>query len=279
VNRPRQIRVLASIAVLFSMLLAVITIWAFAAYRSSIGEVTRSLAATTLSASKAIAEVANTVKARQELLDETTRTLEATRKLVQEMKVTAERFDKVLPKLAANLKDASDGMHEAAAAMENVAKGLAMELPTGIERSGLTFTIVRNRPLEGLGKPIRTWAERSKRLGETLQDLSTIDVRSLGTAFIDTGERALKLIDESAKATAELKTERLPQAVAELDRASQNLQRASEQINTADQVGIALLALGLLLAGWCAINSISLFLVAGALGSSSIQEALRIERT
>ena len=49
----------------------------------------------------------------------------------------------------------------------------------------------------------------------------------------------------------------MPQAIAEMKSASESLHSASRQVNLAGHLGLVLLIAGLLLSGWCFLNSLS----------------------
>ena len=79
----------------------------------------------------------------------------------------------------------------------------------------------------------------------------------MGKAIVDTSNQAIKLLDSSEMAVKRLRSQALPNAVAELRSTSEQLVSVSSQISMAGNVPLALLIVGLLLAGWCFFNSVS----------------------
>lgn len=133
-------------------------------------------------------------------------------------------------------------------------------LPTSIQMDGLRPVFVMTRPLAPTGQTIKGNAQQLKSLGGGLQTVSlslSKDIQNVSTAFVDTSNHAIKVLGAAEKALAELNAQELPKAVAELKIASENLRTVSTQVEIAGNVGLVLLIAGLLLAGWCFLNSLS----------------------
>ena len=81
-------------------------------------------------------------------------------------------------------------------------------------------------------------------------------------------EDALKVVDEAERTFARLNTQDLPKALEDLRTTEQNLRATSEMVDIASGISKALLVVGLLLAGWCFLSSVSTLMLAKALRQS-----------
>lgn len=94
----------------------------------------------------------------------------------------------------------------------------------------------------------------------SLQILATSiakDGPNMAKATVDTSNQAIKLLDSSEMALKRLRSQALPGAVAEMRAASAQLSSVSSGINIATNLPLGMLVVGLLLAGWCLFNSLS----------------------
>jgi len=86
----------------------------------------------------------------------------------------------------------------------------------------------------------------------------TKDAQNVGAAIVESSNHAINLLDNIKKSLGQLKGHDLPKAVSELRSASESLRIVSSQVEISRNIGVVLLVAGLLLTGWCFLNSISL---------------------
>ena len=118
-------------------------------------------------------------------------------------------------------------------------------------------------------------AKDFKVVSDSLLAVSTTvgqDGTKLSLAFIATSQQVLKMLEETEKTLGRIKSNDLPNALVDLRRTSENLRSVSEQVNLGGSLSKALLAVGLLLAGWCFFNSLSTLMLINtrATGSNNI---------
>ena len=134
-----------------------------------------------------------------------------------------------------------------------------------IQIVGYVPVVTMSKPLEDQGRQLKESAEQVRIVGVTLAGISEAigpDGQKVSAAFIATGDQAIKVVDEAEKALARLNTQDLPKAVADLKATSKNLRSIRTQIDTVSNVGLVVLACGLLLSLWCIAHSLGAFLLA-----------------
>lgn len=102
------------------------------------------------------------------------------------------------------------------------------------------------------------------------------DGKNLSAAFITTSQDTLKVVDEAERTLGRLNTQDLPKALEDLRTTSDNLRAIGKKVDVASNIGKVLLAVGLLLALWCALNSVSTLMLANALPADPKRNKLHL---
>lgn len=253
-------KILAWLQIVFSTLLAATVVWGYVSFQTALGEFTKSLGTAIIATAGVISQTAETVQTKQTLLDNSLEMLISSRKLIEELRISAQNQSELAPKYADGFSGAAGILSSAGNVFLALGDSLMFSLPTSIQMDGLRPVFVMTRPLEPTGQTIKGNAQQLKLLGDGLQAVSSSlakDSKNVSAAFVDTSNHAIKVLGAAEKALAELNAQELPKAIAELKIASDNLRTVSTQVDIAGNVGLVLLIAGLLLAGWCFLNSVS----------------------
>jgi len=224
------------------------------------GQFLDSAAASIVSTTRVIALTAETVQANDILLDDTQALLKTTRQLLEEFRATALNNASLAPKYAEGMQGIAGLLGSAATSFSAIGDGLNFSVPTRIEWEGIRPSLVMTRPLETQGTAMKRTASDLKASASSLQALSTSiarDGQNMAKAIVASSNQAIKLLDDSEIVLKRIRSQALPNAVAELRSASEQLVSVSSGISMAGNLPLALLAVGLLLAGWCFLNSVS----------------------
>lgn len=265
-NNNKLFAVLAWLQLIIGVLLATVMMWGYANYKASLGLFVHSVAASIGAVSDVVIRTAETVEARRELLDQTSQMLLVTRKQINELRVAGENQAKLAPQYAQGLRSASTVTGKLGNSMGSLGDGLLrISIPSGIQFVGMKPVIVMSQPLAAKGQELKDNSRDIKAISDSLSGISELlgrDSKTVSTAFVATTEQALKVLTEVEKTLAQIKTQDLPKAIADLKTAAQNLRSVSAQIDMVGNGGLILLIVGLLLASWCIVHSLgSLMLV------------------
>ena len=107
-----------------------------------------------------------------------------------------------------------------------------------------------------------------KATSDNLENVSVAvgqDAAKLSATFIAVSGQAIEVRAGAAKTLERLKTLDSPQAMKELRAGSDNLRRVEEQVRDARYIGTVLLVVGLLVAAWCFLTSLSILTIARSL--------------
>lgn len=253
-------KTLAWIQIVFSTLLAATVVWGYLSFQTALGEFTKSLGTAIIATAGVISQTAETVQTKQILLDNSLEMLISSRKLIEELRISAQNQSELAPKYADGFRGAAGILTSAGNVFSALGDSLMFSIPTGIQMQGMAPVFVMTRPLAPTAQTIKENARQLELLGGGLQAISSSlskDSKNVSAAFVDTSNHAIKVLGSAEKALAELNAQELPKAVAELKIASENLRTVSTQVDIAGNVGLVLLIAGLLLAGWCFLNSLS----------------------
>jgi hypothetical protein len=153
---------------------------------------------------------------------------------------------------------------------------MSFSAPAGVRWEGVKPIVVMSRPLERTAQELKSSALDLHGVSDGLAQLATAigpDGKSLTIAVLATSEQALRVIAEAEKTLRRLTTTDLPAAMTELRTAAKNLDSASAQVETVSSVGPVVLAVGLTLAGWCFLNSVSILMLVKGRAEKSDQES------
>ena len=220
-----------------------------------------------VSSADVISHTAEIVQAKQSMVDNTMAVLVSSRKLVEELRASAQMQATLAPKYAESLRGAAGLLGSAANTFSTLGNSMVFSVPTGIEMQGMKPVFVMTKPLAAAGSSINQNGAQLKSMGDGLLTISSSldkNGQNLSTAFIDTSNQTIKLLDDSEKTLAALKNLEFPKALADLKQTSDNLRSVGLQVDMAGNVGLVLLVAGLLLSGWCFLNSLSVLYLLGA---------------
>jgi hypothetical protein len=264
---------------LFSLLLATAIVWGYMTCQASFGQFLHSIAASIGAVSNVVIRTAETIEARRDLLDQAGQMLLATKSLINELRVAAENQAKMAPRYAEGIRSASTVADSLSGAIQMTGDTLLLEVPTGIRWEGLKPVVIMSRPMERAAQNLKANAQEIKVVSKAMSDVSdTIgrDGQKLSSAFMATSEQALKLVAEAEMTLGRIKLQDLPKAIEDLRTTSASLLKVSAQVEMAGNVGLVLLVVGLLLAGWSFLNSLGTLILASAqaVGSRSTTRSL-----
>ena len=275
------VRVIGWIQLTLSVLLAAATIVVYLFYRSSLGDMSHSLANSVLSVADVITRVATTIEVRKELIDDTAEVLLASRKLVTDVKASAETQGKLLPHYASTLKDASALTAEVANTMTGMSDRLMFSVPTSVHFDKFKPVVNWTTPLATHAQELRKNSERAMKLSGNLAAIAgslNTDAQKVNAGFIEVSQKALNAIDHTTKATEKLKSIELPSALAGLKTTAESLRQASTEAREVERLAASLLVAGLVLAVLFAFNSVGVLLIVESLskrtGKPSQNESL-----
>lgn len=267
-TKTKLFTLLAWFQLLTSVLLAAAIVWGYATYQVSFGQFIHSVAASIGAVSNVVVRTAETIETRSDLLDQAGQMLVVTRNLVNELRVAADNQEKMAPQYAAGLLSASNVSEQLGGSLESIGNGLLrVSLPTGIQMQGMKPVLVMSRPLEKQAQELIDSARDIKAVGASLSGISDTlsrDGKNVSSTLVVMSEQALKVISEVEKTLAQLKTQDLPKAISDLRATSANLSQISTQIDIVGDVGLVLLVVGLLLAGWCFLHSLGALMLANS---------------
>jgi hypothetical protein len=186
--------------------------------------------------------------------------LKTTRQLIEEFRATALNNASLAPKYAEGMQGIAGLLGSAGTFFSSIGDGLNFSVPTRIEWEGIRPLLVMTRPLEAQGTAMKLTASDLKASASSLQALSTSitrDGQNMANAIVASSNQAIKLLDDSERVLKHVRSQALPNAVAELRSTSEQLVSVSSGISMAGNLPLAMLTVGLLLAGWCFLNSIS----------------------
>ena len=275
-TRNRMFALMAWLQLAISVLLAAAIIWGYTTYQASFGQVAQSVAASIKAVSDVVVRTAETVESSGILLDQSGQMLSETGKLIKELRVVAENQAKIAPQYA-------EGVHHASVLMNNVSRTfqsigdvmLTVEMPN-IRFEGLKPIVTKTRPLE---RPAQSLIENAKHINGITEGMSGIattissDGQNLSKAVIATSEQALKVIAEAEKTLGRLKTQHLPKAIENLRTTSAEVSKVSAKVDIVGNIGRILLLVGLILAAWCFLNSLSMLMLTNRQGSDTSSKA------
>jgi hypothetical protein len=86
--------------------------------------------------------------------------------------------------------------------------------------------------------------------------------QGVSTEFGQLSEQTLKLLEETEKTLDGLQKRELPTAVKEMRAAAEHLRVVSKKVSDAGNIGIWIFIIGLLVSGWCFLNSLGQLMLA-----------------
>jgi hypothetical protein len=276
IAKNKFIAVLAWLQLLVSLAFASVIVWGYITYQASLGQFAHSAAASIGAISNVVGGTATTVEARRGLVDQTGKILLATRSLVNELRVAAENQGKSAPQYAEGLRAASAVTSKLSGTLKAIGDGMLFAVPISIRMDGIKPVVNTSRPLEKQAQELKIQAQDLNAISESLLSISVAigrDGKNLSSAFIATSEQALKLAEEAERTLVRLNKQDLPIAMENLRATSANLRNIGEQVEMVGSIGKVLLVVGLLLAGWCFLNSLGMLLLANSQTARSTTKA------
>ena len=249
---------------LVSLAFASVIVWGYLTYQASLGQFVYSAAASIEAVSNVVGRTATTVEARRGLIDQTGQMLLATRNLVNELKVAAENQAKSAPQYVEGMRAASAVTGKLSGTLQSIGDGLLFSVPISIRMDGMKPSVNMSRPLEKQAQELKLQAQDIKAISESLLGISVAisrDGKNLSSALIATSQQAVKLAEEAERTLIRLNEQDLPIAIKNLTATSENLRNLGEQVEMVESIGTIFLVAGLLLAGWCFLNSLGMLVL------------------
>ncbi len=272
--KTQATQLLCWLQLLFSVLLATSIVYGYLNYRISLGQFIESLAATVSSISDVVGRTAETVETKQSLVASTKQTIAATRRLIKELNASAANQAKLAPQYANDLQSAANLAVRLGDALSAVGDGFMFSAPTSVQLEGIRPVILMSRPLEKQGQLLKTNAQEIKAVGSGLLNFSSAianDGAKLGAELVATSQQALNLLEETEKTLDRLQGSDLPKALQDMRSTSGNLRKISQDVSIAGSIGTTILVFGLLLSGWCFLNSLNLLMLAKRHSTDSVR--------
>lgn len=258
-NRGRLFALLAWLQLIASLFLAATIVWGYLTYQSSVSQFIHSIADSVGAVSNVVARTAETVEARRDLINQSAQMLDETRKLINELRNAAVIQAQLAPQYAGGLQSAASVTWKLSGLLQQMSNAMMFSAPSDIRMDGMKPVVVMTRPMEAQAQQANAIAQDIKNIGTSMTSIATTisrDGQNLSVAVIATSDQALKVIAEAEKTLGRINTEDLPKALAELRSTSHNLKIVSAQVGTVGNIGVVILVAGLLLAGWCFLNSL-----------------------
>jgi hypothetical protein len=263
--KRQTLQMLAWIQLIFSVLLAAAIASGYATYRAPLGHFIESLSASVIAVSKVVEMTAETVASREQLVQSTKQTLMTTRSAIQSFRTSLKNQAKQAPQLANEIRAASAVASRLGNTLDSIANGLMFSAPTGIQFEGLKPVFIMSRPLANDGRKLKSDAQNLATISNGLLRISTAiakEGQGLGSAFDQQIEQTLKLLEETENTLDSLQKHELPDAVKEMRDAADNLRVVSKEVDDSGSIGAVLLIIGLLVSGWCFLNSLGQLMLA-----------------
>lgn len=267
-NRGGFFAFLAWLQLFASLFFSATIVWGYLTYQSSLGQFFHSIADSVSAVSNVVARTAETVETRRELINQSAQMLVETRKLINEFRNAAENQAKLAPQHVAGLLSAATVTEKLSGLVQKMSDGMMFSAPSDIRWEGIRPVVIMTRPMEAQAKEANAIAQDIKSISASMTGIAATishDGQNLSAAVIATSGQALQVISEAEKTLVRINTEDLPKALDELKSTSHNLKLVSAQVDTVSDVGVVLLAAGLLLAVWCFLNSLGSLTLARSL--------------
>lgn len=251
---------IAYVQLVFSILLAATTIFAYVEFRATLGQFSQALVTTIVSTANLIEQIAEAAQTKQILVDDARATIVSSRKTVEQLRVFTQNQASYAPQYVAGMRKSAEILSGTGGVFLKLGDSMMFSVPTSLRWEGVKPSLVMGQPLEKSAQLIRADALSLKNLGSSLQVIASSfenDSKNLSAAIVDTSNNTVRLLDETEKTLSSLKSQDLPKAIAEMKSAAENLRGASSQVSLAESWGNVLLVAGLLLSGWCFLNSLS----------------------
>lgn len=255
---------------IFSILLATTLLYGYLTYRVPLGQFTESLATSMVSVSNVVETTAETVELNKSLLVSTRQTVVVARGYVQELNAKASNLTKQGPQFVEFVRVASEKIVRLGDSLISVGDGLMFSAPTDVQLEGMRPVIVMSRPMEAYGQKIKAIAEEIKGLGSGMPKIANQGVTK-ASEIASESVQVLRQLDDTEKLLSRLEGHDLPKALLEMKSTSENLRRISQEVSVAGNIGTTILIFGLLLAGWCFLNSLSLLMLVKQGPSASVR--------
>lgn len=266
ISDRKKSKCLAWCQMVFSIMLAATTVIGYIAYHASLGRFLETIPASIASISNVVGLTADAVEARQDLIHTTRQQLVLTRSFIMEFNKVALEESRNAPQYAESFRNISTLVIRASVAVKTLGDGLKnISAPSEVRMDGMKPSIVWTFPLEKEANELKAMSQEIRTVGEGIYVASSGIERNgkkLGDSFLASSEKARQLLEETDKTLEQLQRNDLPTAINEMRGLSKSLASATQEMPTAGQIGRLLLMIGLLLSGWCFLNSLNLLIMA-----------------
>lgn len=257
-NHRKFARTLAWLQLAISILLAASIVYGYFSYRTSLGRSIEALAENIASVSTVVETTAETVQLNQSLIESTRQTIVLARVQVKDVNDIASNFAKQAPQYVDDFRIASEKVVHLGDSLNSLADGLIFPVPTSIQMEGLRPVVVTSTPLAAYAIKLKATAKEIRDFGtSSIPGIAAKGSRQIAAVNTTTNE-LLALLDNSEKLLVRLQGNDLPKALKEMKSTSENFRTISQQVGAAENVSRVLFFIGLLIACWCFLNSLSI---------------------
>ncbi len=265
-------KMLCSLQLFLSILLAISILYGYLTYRGPIGQFAESLTASIGSVSRVLETTAETVELNKSLLISTRQMLAIARSYVQELNTRALSLKNPNPQHIEFLRNASEKIVRLGDSLISMGDGLMFSAPTNVQMEGIRPVIVMSRPMEAYGQQIKAGGYDIKKLGSDIPNIANQGMTKASEIASESAQ-VLQQLEDTDKLLLRLEGRDLPKALLEMKSTSENLRRISQEVSVAGNIGTIILVFGLLLAGWCFLNSLSLLMMTNQFPTDSVRQA------
>lgn len=274
----KVMKMLALVQLIFGILIATVTLSSigYIVYRDPLGQFIKPLSESVISVSKAVEMTAETIASKDLLIQSTKQTLVATSFAIQNFQNSFQNLSKNTPQLANEIRAASVITSRLGETLNSISNGLMFSTPTDIKFVGVKPVLIISRPLASYGDKLKLDAQNIQAISNGLRRISdSIDKEShgLSLSFDKQLEQTLILLKETAKTLEELQKHDLPDAVSEMREAAKNLRLVSKNVDdSGSKATLMLIIIGLLVSGWCLLNSLSQLMLVSLISRNACRE-------
>lgn len=257
------VRTIGWIQLVASVFLAIGITSTYFAYRSSLADSSRVLAASILSVSDTLIYSSEKIAAPKDLLEDVKKALKTSRALVEKLKISAEIQGKNIPQYAGYVKKTAIAVGGIGSALNAVGNRVRLQkIPHMTLRPP---AIGWTTPWEDQGKELQANGQAISELSGNLAgaaDSMVTDLPKWNAALIDTSQKTLELLVNMEGASNRLGPETLSKMVEGLKATAQNLRQVSDLASKAESWGFVLFATCFFLALLLGLNSMAMLLLA-----------------
>lgn len=253
-------KALAWFQLAISGLLIALIVYGYFTYRGALGQSIEAISASITTVSKVVEATAETVQMNQSLIVSTRQMIAIARGHIIDVNASASSFAVQVPLYADYFRKVSESIGQLGDSLTSVGDGLMFAAPTSIQMDGMRPIIVMSRPLEAYAQGLKTTAQTIKGISSGMPNFANQGQQRVADVVAISGQ-VIKHLEDAEKLLDHLNETDLPKALQEMKNTSENLRTISQQIGNSGDIGVVFFVFGLLLSGWCFLNSLSLLML------------------